>query len=222
MKLKEKVAVVTGAGSGVGRAIAQRFAREGAKVVVSDMDIDAAKETLSGIEARSWVAFAHRADITREEDVEHLIDAAIEHFGTFDILVNNAGIMDNMVPAAEITDELWHRILDVNTTGMMRTIRTALPIFMKKKQGVIINMAPSASLQESRAGLADTASTYAVFGMTKNVGFQYANEGIRCNTIAHGKGNADEAAGIALFLASEDALLVNGEVIRADAGWLAY
>ncbi|AXF57060.1 SDR family oxidoreductase [Salicibibacter kimchii] len=252
MKLKGKVAVVTGAGSGVGRAIAQRFAREGAKVVVSDQNIDAAKETLSSLEASGGVAFAHRADITREEDVEHLIDAAIEHFATFDILVNNAGMMDNMVPAAEITDDLWHRVFDVNTSGMMRTIRKSLPIFLKKKQGVIINMGSSASLQGARAGLAYTASKHAVVGMTKNVGFQYANEGIRCNAIATGAvetnigttmgepsafgmeramsgsdnnpraGAAEEVAGIALFLASEDAAFVNGEVIRADAGWLAY
>lgn len=214
MKLKGKVAVVTGAGSGVGRAIAQRFAREGAKVVVSDMDIDAAKEALSGIEASGWVAFAHRADITREEDVEHLMDAAIEHFGTFDILVNTIGMMDDTVPAAEITDERWHRVLDVNTIGMMRTIRKSLPIFIKKKQGVIINIGSFAN----GAGFASMASMHAVLGMTKNVGFRYANEGIRCNAIAPGTGKADEVAGVALFLASEDASSVNGDVIRADAG----
>ncbi|WP_246476511.1 SDR family NAD(P)-dependent oxidoreductase [Salicibibacter cibi] len=95
MKMKGKVVVVTDAGSGVGRAIAQRYARE--------------------------------------EDVGHLIDAAIEHFGTFDILVNNAGVMDNMVPATEIADELWLRILDVNMTGMMRTIRQSPSYFYEKE-----------------------------------------------------------------------------------------
>ncbi|SDI71064.1 SDR family oxidoreductase [Natribacillus halophilus] len=252
MKLNNKVAVVTGAGSGMGRAIAERFASEGAKVVVSDMNMETAEETVTSIVSADGIAIPVKADITEESDVERMIIAAIEHYGSLDILVNNAGMMDNMMPAGEITDDLWNKVLDVNVTGMMRTTRKALPIFLEKKAGVIINTASSASLRGSRAGLAYTASKHAVAGMTKNVGFQYAEEGIRCNAIAPGgvetnigttmsepnafgleramsatdnnprTGKPEEVASIALFLASEDASFVNGDIITADAGLLAY
>lgn len=252
MKLQGKVAVVTGAASGMGKAIAELFAAEGAKVVVSDLNADAAQAVVSGIEAKGGTAIAVVANVAKEDDVQGLIDKTVDAYGTVDILVNNAGIMDNFVPAAELTDELWERIFAVNTTGPMRTTRKVLPIFLEKKQGVIINIASIGGLQGSRAGAAYTASKHAVVGFTKNVGFQYANLGIRCNAIAPGgvntnigatinapsefgmgratsgavnnprSGEPEEIAKVALFLASDDASFVNGAVITADAGWTAY
>ncbi|WP_100010158.1 glucose 1-dehydrogenase [Lentibacillus sediminis] len=252
MKLQDKVAVVTGAASGMGKAIAILYAKEGAKVVVSDLNEEGAQATVDEIASDGGAAIAVVANVAKEEDVQNMIDTAVDHYGTLDILVNNAGMMDNMMPAAEVTDDLWEKVLSVNTTGIMRATRKALSIFLEKERGVIVNMASSAGLAGSRAGATYTASKHAVVGYTKNVGFQYAEKGIRCNAIAPGgvktnigttmadpnefgaaramsgsdnnprNGEAGEVADIALFLASDDSRFVNAEVIRADAGWLAY
>ncbi|SFB28281.1 NAD(P)-dependent dehydrogenase, short-chain alcohol dehydrogenase family [Lentibacillus halodurans] len=252
MKLQNRVAVVTGAASGMGKAIAILYAKEGAKVVVSDLNDEGAKKTVDEIEANGGIARTAVANVAKEDDVQNMINAAVDTYGTLDILVNNAGIMDNMMPAVELTDDLWEKVLSVNTTGLMRATRKALSIFLEKESGVIVNMASSAGIAGSRAGAAYTASKHAVVGYTKNVGFQYAEKGIRCNAIAPGgvntniattmanpdefgaaramsgsnnnprNGEPEEVAKIALFLASDDSEFVNAEVIRADAGWLAY
>ena len=252
MKLENKVAVVTGAASGIGQAIAILYAKEGAKVVVADINQQAAAAVVAQITAAAGTAIAVAANVAKQEDIDNLIDTAVKTYGTLDILVNNAGIMDNFVPVAALTDELWEKILSVNLTGQMRAIRKAMPIFLEKKKGVIINTASIGGLCGSRAGAAYTASKYAVVGLTKNVGFQYAALGIRCNAIAPGgvntnigktidnpdkfgmeramsgsannirAGEPSEIAQIALFLASDDSSLVNGTVITADGGWTAY
>lgn len=252
MKLSGKVAIVTGAASGMGKSIAELFAAEGAKVVVSDLRVETAQTVVSGIEAKGGSAMAIAANVAKEEDVQALIDTAVKEYGTVDILINNAGIMDNFVPAGDLTDELWERIFAINTTGVMRTTRKVLPIFTERKSGVIVNIASAGGLNGSRAGAAYTASKHAVVGFTKNVGFQYANLGIRCNAIAPGgvstnigttitapnpfgmeramagmglnprAGEPEEIAKVALFLASDDSSFVNGTVVTADAGWTAY
>jgi NAD(P)-dependent dehydrogenase (short-subunit alcohol dehydrogenase family) len=252
MKLEGKVAVVTGAGSGMGKEIAVLFDKEGAKVIVSDMNEQSAQATVALIEANNGTAIPVAANVAKEEDVRDMIDAAVEKFGTLDILVNNAGIMDGMVPAHELTDEAWERVFAVNATGPMRAIRKALPIFMEKGKGTIVNIASVGGLYGSRAGAAYTSAKHAVVGLTKNVGYQYAELGIRCNAIAPGgvntnigmgssvpnefgldkvmpgmgvmprTGEAEEIAAVALFLALDDSSFVNGTVITADAGWTAY
>lgn len=251
MKIKDKVAIVTGAASGMGKSIAELYAQEGAKVVVADLQLESALETVNQIEAAGGVALAIAADVAKEADVQNLVDVAVRYFGSVDVLVNNAGIMDGFVPAAEVTDELWERVLAVNTTGPMRLIRKVLPIFLAKGSGVIINVASIGGLQGSRAGAAYTSSKHALIGLSKNVGYQYAKAGIRCNVIAPGgvttnimsgvtphavgieqamsginsnirMGEPSEIAKLALFLASDDSSLVNGAVIVADAGWTAY
>lgn len=252
MKLQGKVAVVTGAAYGMGKAISILFAKEGAKVVVADINLEVAKGTVAEIEANGGVATAILANVEKEDDVQNMIDTAVNTYGTLDILVNNAGIMDNFVPADKVTDELWERVIAVNTTGPMRAIRKALPIFTEKGKGVIINIASVGGLFGSRAGAAYTASKHAVVGLTKNVGFQYASSGVRCNAIAPGgvatniastftapdafgmeramsgaannprNGESEEIAKVALFLASDESSFVNGTVITADAGWTAY
>lgn len=251
-KLAGKVAVVTGGASGMGRQIAELYAKEGAKVVVADIQLEEAQKTVDEIKANNGEALAVVANVMKEEDIQAMIDKAVETYGTLDILVNNAGIMDNFVPAGEVTDELWDCVFAINTTGVMRTTRKAISIFEKQGNGVIVNIASAGGLFGSRAGAAYTASKHAVVGFTKNVGFQYANKNIRCNAIAPGAvntnigttlyapdefgqeramigmgtnprvGEASEIAKVALFLGSDDSSFVNGTVITADAGWTAY
>jgi NAD(P)-dependent dehydrogenase (short-subunit alcohol dehydrogenase family) len=251
MRLKDKVAVVTGAASGMGQAIAMLYAREGAKVVVSDLLLESAAATVSAIEAAGGTALTVAADVADAAAVDQLIEATLGQYGRLDILVNNAGMMDHFVPLGELSDELWERVMAVNLTGPMRLIRKALPSFIAQGSGVVINVASIGGLNGSRAGAAYTASKHALIGLTKNVGYQYAKAGIRCNAIAPGgvntrimagmvpneagmalamsgsqanirMGEAQEIATIALFLGSDESSLVNGTVITADAGWTAY
>ncbi|HWS48979.1 MAG TPA: SDR family oxidoreductase [Candidatus Methanoperedens sp.] len=252
MKLQNKVAIVTGGASGIGKAIAILYAQEGASVVVSDIDSDGAKAVVTEITEAGGKAIELVADVSKQEDIENLIDLTLKAYGTLDILVNNAGIMDNFIPIGELTDEVWERVISINTTGPMRAIRKALPIFIGKKKGVIVNVASVGGLQGSRAGVAYTASKFALIGLTKNVGFQYFGFGIRCNAIAPGgvntnigktidnpskfgmeiamsgsrnnprMGEAMEIAQVALFLASDESSYVNGTVVTADSGWTAY
>jgi NAD(P)-dependent dehydrogenase (short-subunit alcohol dehydrogenase family) len=251
MRLQGKVAVVTGAASGMGKAIAILYAQEGTKVIVSDLNFDGAKDTVAVIEANGGSATAVLTNVAKEADIQTMIDTAISTYGTVDILVNNAGIMDNMEPAADITDEQWNRVFEINTTSVMRATRKVMPIFLAKGAGVIINVASVGGLYGKVAGSTYTASKHAVIGFTKSTGYMYANKGIRCNAIAPGGvatnigttmtnvnefgasrtslglplnprfGQPEEIAGIALFLASDDSSFVNGTVIVGDAGWMA-
>lgn len=252
MKLNGKIAIVTGAAAGMGKAIAMLYAKEGAKVVVSDINLEGAEATVAEIEMNGGSAMAILTNVAKEEDIQNLINKTIETYGTVDILVNNAGIMDNMAAVGDVTDEQWDRLLTINTTSVMRATRKVLPTFLAKNYGVIINIASVGGLHGSTAGAAYTASKHAVVGLTKNTGFQYAKEGIRCNAIAPGPiatninatmtninergaarcrtgmstitrlGEPEEIAGVALFLASDDSRFVNGQVLAVDGGWTAY
>ncbi|WP_138495165.1 SDR family oxidoreductase [Paenibacillus pinistramenti] len=252
MRLQNKVAIVTGAASGMGKQIALLFAKEGAKVVVSDLNLEGAEQVAKEIQADGGAASAIKTNVALEEDIQQLVDTAVSTYGTVDILVNNAGIMDNFEPAGDIQDAIWERVFAVNTTSVMRATRKVLPVFLEKQQGIIINVASAGGLYGARAGAAYTASKHAVVGFTKNTGFMYAQKGIRCNAIAPGgvetniastitninefgttrtgpglalnprTGKPEEIAQVALFLATDESSFVNGTVITADAGWTAY
>lgn len=252
MKLQDKVAVITGAASGMGKEIALIYAKEGASVVVSDLNLEGAEATVQEIKNNGGNAVALKTNVALEEDIQQLINTAVDTFGKVDILVNNAGIMDTMEPAADIEDKMWDRIFAVNTTSVMRSTRKVLPLFIEQQGGVIVNIASAGGLYGARAGAAYTASKHAVVGFTKNTGFMYADKGIRCNAIAPGAvitnigasmtninqygaakqqlgmaispraGSAEEIAKVALFLASDDSSFLNGTVITADGGWTAY
>jgi len=244
MLLKDRVAIITGAGSGIGLAMTRRFLSEGASVVGGDVADDhlATLETLDG-------ATAIRADVTSRSDVERLVQAA-SGLGRLDIVVNNAGIMDRFLPVGEVTDEMWNRVLAVNLTGPMLLSRAALPAMLEAGSGVIINIVSIGGLVGGRAGVAYTASKHGLIGLTKNVAATYGADGIRCVAIAPGgvstgiplggepsergyatlskslqsnprMGEPGEIANLAVFLASDGASFINGAVIVADGGWLA-
>jgi NAD(P)-dependent dehydrogenase (short-subunit alcohol dehydrogenase family) len=249
--LANKVALITGAGSGIGKAIATLFAANGAKVVLADIHQINIEAVAKDIESSGGTAMCFAADISRESDIGQLIDFTIQNFKTLDILVNNAGVMDNFTPVEDVSSELWNKVMGVNLNGPFYACRRAIKIFLKKKKGVIINVASVGGLFGGRAGCAYTASKHAIIGLTKNIGYDYAQKGIRCNAIAPGgvntnithdmephpfgyermmaganntppPANPQDIAELALFLASDGAAFINGAVITADGGWTAY
>ncbi|CAM5200380.1 NAD(P)-dependent dehydrogenase (Short-subunit alcohol dehydrogenase family) OS=Ureibacillus acetophenoni OX=614649 GN=SAMN05877842_11397 PE=3 SV=1 [Ureibacillus acetophenoni] len=187
MKLQDKVAVVTGAASGMGKAIAELYAKEGAKVILADYNLDGAEAVTNAIVANGGTAKAVKVNVAELADIENMIDTAINEYGKLDILVNNAGIMDGFEPVGEITDEKWDRIFEVNTKGVMRAMRKAVNYWLENnQQGVIVNTISTGGLNGAHAGVAYGASKHAVVALTKNSGFMYAQKGIRINGIAPG------------------------------------
>ncbi|THF77258.1 SDR family oxidoreductase [Cohnella fermenti] len=201
MRLEGKVAIVTGAASGMGKAIAELYAKEGAKVVATDLNLEGVQAVVEGIKANGGTAVAIKTNVGNLDDVNAMIDTAVSEYGTLDILVNNAGIMDNMAAVGDVDDARWDLIFDVNTKGVMRAIRKAIPIFLEKGKGVIVNTASTGGFSGAHAGAAYVASKHAVVGLTKNTAFMYAQQGIRCNAIAPGgtATNITSSVGIANF-----------------------
>ena len=192
-KLENKVSIVTGAGAGMGKAIAILFASEGSKVVATDIDptrLDLLKKEISafGGEVTTLVA-----DMAKEDDIEKMINVAVEKYGTLDILVNNAGIMDNFLPVAEVDNQMWEKVMKVNLEGPFKAMRSAIKIFLAKGSGNIINIASLGGLKGGVAGAAYTTSKHALVGLSKNTGYLYSKSGIRCNTIAPGAVNTSIA-----------------------------
>ena len=252
MKLCGKVAVVTGASSGMGRSIALLYAKEGASVVAVARRKEKLDELVEMSKDYDGKIIAMQGDVSKKEDNEKMIELAIESFGKIDILVNNAGVMDEMMPVAEVPDELWEKVMSVNLDGPFYACRKAVNSMLKQGSGIIINVGSIGGLNGCRAGVSYTASKYALLGLTKNIGFMYADKGIRCNIICPGgveseigvgishpsgfgfsrvrlgmgnvprSGSPEEIATIALFLATDDSSFINGTEIVADAGWTAF
>ena len=250
-KLENKIAVVTGASSGIGRSIAFAFAREGATVVVLDVNNSGISDVVDAIVSEGNLAWGEVCDVGQAFEVKQVVAKILAKVGDIDILVNNAGIMDDFIPAAEIEIQQWHHVLNVNLHGPFYLCHEVLPGMLERGKGVIVNISSIGGVQGGRAGAAYTTSKHGVVGLTKNIAFMYANKGIRCNAIAPGgvttniiahmrpnalgyeramtgaggmpqMANPDEIASVALFLVSNDASFVNGEVLVADGGWTAY
>ena len=186
MKLNGKVAVITGAGSGMGRETAILFAKEGARVVAGDWNENTLEETVNLIRTQGGEVTGLKGNVAAQEDAEALIQRAIETYGKVDILVNNAGVMDLNQGAGEVSNEMWERVIGINLNGPLYLSRSAIQNMVNNGGGAIINIASVAGVSGAAAGVAYTTSKHALIGMTKHTAWRYLKEGIRCNAIAAG------------------------------------
>lgn len=249
MRLENKVAVVTGASSGMGKAITTRFVQEGAKVVAVARRIVRLEELAESLKGEPGEIEIFSADITSVDKNNEMIDFAVEKFGHLDILVNNAGIMDDMSPVGDMTDEMLDRVMKINGYAPIYAMRKAVQVFLKQEKGGNIINVTSVGVDHNTAGAAYAASKAAVAAVSRNVTFQYMSQKIRCNNIAPGgisteisksmgmpnmvgfgnvkkllgiapeMGSTEDIANAALYLASDESKYVNGAVITVDGGW---
>lgn len=248
-----KTAVITGAGSGIGKSTVLRFLEAGATCLAADLNEESLKALTEEYSKYSDKLATMVVNVSDRVQVEAMVDKAVETFGQMDIIMNNAGIMDNLLPIAEMEDEMWDRLMSINLNSVMYGTRKAVRYFLdNEKQGTIINTASLSGLCAGRGGCAYTTTKFGVVGLTKNVAFMYGDAGIRCNAICPGNtqtnigsgmrqpsqlgmmkattgysgatrsGTPDEIAAAALFLASNEAIFINGETLTIDGGWSAY
>jgi len=239
-----KTVIVTGAGSGIGRATASRMAREGGRVIAVDISQERLDELAAEFADADIVAV--RADITDDAAVASIVAAAGDRI---DGLANIAGIMDDMTPVGEVTDAVWKRVFSINVDGTMKLMRAVIPAMLAQGGGSIVNTASEAALRGSAAGVAYTASKHAVAGLTKSTAYMYGPSGIRVNAVAPGPTitnieatfastlgaervrsgmavmpdavESDALAASITFLLSDDGVNVNGVVLPSDGGWSA-
>ncbi|MCX7983079.1 MAG: 3-oxoacyl-ACP reductase FabG [Syntrophales bacterium] len=246
MRLKDKVAVVTGSGRGIGEGIALRFAEEGAKIVVNDVDEANANAVVKKIKDLGSDAVAVIGSVASREVVQKMVDTAVNVFGTIDIMVNNAGITRDVI-LHKMTDEQWNEVIAVNLTGVFYGIQIAARVMREKGYGKIINISSTSAL--GNAGqLNYSASKAGVIGMTKTAAKELGPKGVNVNAIAPGmiwtdmmksmppqviqqmdamlpylvplnrKGTPQDVANLALFLASDESSFITGQVIFCDGG----
>ncbi len=184
MRFKDRVAVITGAASGIGRATALAFAAEGARVVVADINEAGGLETVRAVKDRGGEAVFVRADVSREEDAEGMVRAALNTYGQLDVMFNNAGIPMVPTPAEAISAELFDRIFAVNVRGVFFGCKYAIPVMRAQGRGAIINTASTAGIRPRPGMLAYAASKGAVITLTKALALELAPYGIRVNAVA--------------------------------------
>jgi len=249
MSFQGKVVVVTGAGSGMGRAMVQEFAAKGAKVAALDINLDSASKTVADLPEPD-MGLAVKVDVSSPESVSAAMAEVGMWAGRVDVLCNNAGIVDSFRPAHEIPLEEWHRTIAVDLTGPFLMARAVIPGMLERGAGAIINTASISSLSAAGGGSAYTAAKHGVLGLTRQLTFDYGRRGIRVNAICPGatltgltmpEGGSDtlpdteselariparrwcqpeEIAKLAVFLASDDADYIHGTAMVIDGGWL--
>jgi NAD(P)-dependent dehydrogenase (short-subunit alcohol dehydrogenase family) len=186
MRLAEKVAVITGAASGIGLAIATHFAAEGAAIVAGDWNAERLDAAVEAIRAAGGTIVGVQGNIAEQAAAEGLVDLAIATHGRLDILCNNAGVIDYMQGVGELDDEVWRRVLSINLDGPMFPSRRAVQQMRQQGAGSIINIASIGGLHGGAAGAAYTVSKHALVGLTRNTAWMYAKQGLRCNAICPG------------------------------------
>ena len=251
MRLNGKSIVVTGASSGMGKEIVRRFAQEGANIIAVARRKERLEELAESLKDYPGKVIPFAGDVSKQEDNEAAIEAAVKEFGKLDVLVNNAGIMDDMSPIGDFTNEKLENVFKVNVYGPMYAMRKAVAVFKEQRNGGnIINVASLGAFR-SCAGAVYCASKAAIVSASKNTAYMYQPDGIRCNVIAPGgitteistsmgmpnmagygrvknvlatspaPGSPENIANAALFLASDESEYVNGDVMYVDGGWNA-
>lgn len=248
--LAGRAGLVTGAGSGIGRATALRLARAGAAVVVADVDEAAAAETVRLITEAAGAAVGSIGDIADEADVSAMVELTLSHFGRIDFAHNNAGIMGSQRPLVDYSLDDFDRILRVNLRGTFLCMQAELRVMLEQGHGAIVNTASEAALKGSAADAVYTASKHAVAGLTKTAALEHARRGVRVNAVCPGViltgmmeavaetnpagyekaerlmpigryGLPEEVAEAVLWLCSDASSLVTGHLLAVDGGWAA-
>jgi len=249
MELEDKVAIVTGSGRGIGEGIALVLAREGARVVVNDMNLENASSVVKKIEALGSKAIAVKADITKKAEVDAMVAQTVKQFGTVDILVNNAGIEAPPCLLQDLAEAQWDRVLGVNLKGTFLCCQGVLPTMIAKGKGRIINIASTAAIRMTFFGSADyTVSKHGVAGLTEHLAWEVADHHITVNSICPGgvltplmqqhttnefremvakrlvplgrMCTIEEIGEAVSFLASDRAQMITGQMLAVDGGLL--
>lgn len=245
MRLSGKVAVVTGGGSGMGRAIGLAFTRQGAKVVIADINLEAARETVALQESAGGDAIAVKVDVTRKAETLDMAEAALRRFGRIDVLVNNAGSRC-LKSFLDHTEEDWHRMIDINLTGHFFCAQAVVPSMLKSGKGKIINLASIAAHTGRPDRVAYCAAKAGVMGLTRALAMDLRGKNICVTAISPGSiatpmnqaaatstevewgketvvgrwGTAEDVAHAAVFLASDESDYITGSEIAVEGGWL--
>ncbi|HEY5172386.1 MAG TPA: SDR family oxidoreductase [Acidimicrobiia bacterium] len=248
--MQGKVAIVTGASAGIGHATALAFAREGAAVVVADIDGDRGEKTAVEIEGIGAEAIFARADVSSADDVAALVARTVERFGRLDFAFNNAGVEGAPAPTAECTLDNWSRTIAIDLTGVFLCMREEIPKMLLTGGGAIVNNSSVAGLVGFAGIPAYTASKHGIVGLTKTAAIEYATQGIRVNAVCpgviqtemitrftHGDpdaaaqllqtepigrlGRPEEIADTVVWLCSEQASFVTGQALAVDGGFVA-
>ena len=240
-----KIAFVTGAASGIGRATAAAFAAEGARVAILDRTEDALRQTAEAIRAAGGEVLTIACDVSKPDEVEAAIGRVVETFGRIDIAFNNAGVENKAAPVAEIALQEWDRILDINLRGTFVCMKHELAQMVRQGSGVVVNTSSGAGIRGVAGGAAYAASKHAIIGLTKSAALDYAKSGIRVNAILPGNietpmmdrftggdiqkaidlepvgrlGKPEEIADAVLWMSADLGAFVTGAAISVDGGW---